>query len=112
MANRLSDDVTVLLNQTVVPAVTAPVAPILVRGSTVTITWTGFRGKWVRIQLFQGNNYVRRISDKPAYTANDCSFDWTIPNTVKLGNNYRIKIFADSDPRQNAFSRVFSIVAP
>jgi len=61
------------------------------RGKPVTITWKGFPGKRVRIQLLKGKRSVARVTSGRS-TENDGSFDWTIPLSLKSGNDYRIKI--------------------
>jgi len=61
------------------------------KGSTYQIIWTSSRivDSTVKIELYKGGAYHSTIiSNKP----NDGSYIWTIPNSLPLGNDYKIKI--------------------
>lgn len=67
------------------------------KGSTYTITWSGFSGARVKIELFRGASLRTTIS---ASTSNDGSHEWTVPGSLATGRNYRVRITSVSDPSQ------------
>ena len=72
--------------------VTAPTSgTIWAKSGTRTITWnkTGIQDENVKIQLRKG---TKLISTLTLSTANDGSFDWTIPTTLVPASNYKIRI--------------------
>lgn len=79
----------------------------LLRGSTFPITWsnTGYIGGAVKIVLRKGTTATVLASS----TANDGSFDWTIPN-FSLGTGYTVEISAVLAPTIiDASNAVFSL---
>jgi len=61
------------------------------RNTTQNITWTvnGTMNASVKIQLFRGTTFVQPIV---ASTPNNGSYLWTIPASLAVGSNYKIKI--------------------
>lgn len=72
------------------------------RGQSQTITWTGFTGKSVKIQLYKGSSYVTRIADATSNSTG--AFQWTVPTWLKPGSDYRVKIISTSKSSQADFS--------
>ncbi len=74
-----------------VPQVTYPTAAGVtwVGGTAKTITWTGFSGANVRIDLYKGTALSHTIS---ASAVNTGSFTWTVPTTQAAGSTYTIKV--------------------
>jgi hypothetical protein len=88
--------------------VTAPAAGTTwSRGTPQTITWTktGPQNASVKIQLFKGTMLKLTLI---ASTGNDGSFDWTVPSTLLVGSNYKIKILT-TDFAVSAFSGLFTV---
>ena len=71
------------------------------QGSRRTISWAGFSGRKVRIELYRGSTLVTTITSG---TRNDGSYNWRIPASVPDDSNYRIKITSRSDSSEQAFS--------
>jgi len=64
----------------------------------------------VGIQLFKGGVRKAMIS---ARTPNDGAFDWTVPPTLPVGSDYKIKVSWLGNPTViNAWSDQFPVVAP
>ena len=75
-------------------------------GSTYTITWTGFSGSYVRIDLYTGSTFLSTIV---ASTENDGSYVWTVPAGQAERSDYVVKITntsktTESDLSDNSFS--------
>jgi hypothetical protein len=69
-------------------------------GGTRTISWTytGDPGAWVKIQLLKGGKVVRTINRKTAIGSNGKgSFGWIIPSSLAPGGDYRVKITSRTD---------------
>jgi 5-hydroxyisourate hydrolase-like protein (transthyretin family) len=66
-------------------------------GSTHYITWTsaGNPGSNVKIDLYKGPALKTTIVSS---TENDGSYSWTIPKTLKAGDDYRIRITSTTMP--------------
>ena len=77
------------------------------RNTTQTITWTvsGTMNASVKIQLFRGTTLVQAIV---ASTPNNGSYLWTIPASLAVGSNYKIKI-KTVDNFVTAWSGLFTI---
>jgi hypothetical protein len=91
-------------------AVTQPAAgTIWQRGLPHIITWTseGAVNANVKIQLFKGTALVSTLT---ANTANDGSFEWTIPANQALAANYKLRIIALDNQVQGDSGR-FAIAA-
>ncbi len=80
------------------------------RGQTYTISWAKgtSTSSYVKIQLFKGTMLISTIAWA---TDNDGSYPWTIPVSLGVASNYRIKIMT-TDRRNSAFSGYFSITKP
>jgi hypothetical protein len=84
-------------------AVTYPSAPGITWrcGEGQSITWTGFTGSDVKIELYKGSSLHRTIASS---TANDGSHAWTVPGTQTPGSDFRVKITSISNPSQSDYS--------
>ena len=74
-------------------------------GANVKWTKTGDQNANVKIQLFKGTTLVKTLATS---IANSGSFGWTIPSTLKVGSNYKIKI-KTTDGFVSAVSGLFTI---
>jgi len=63
-------------------------------GSTYTITWTGYSGTYVKIDLYRSTGIVGTISSS---TENDGSFSWTVPTSLAIGTDYLIRIVSTAN---------------
>jgi len=91
--------------------VTAPtISDVWPKESTQEITWTSNFQDDVNIQLWKkdGTNAYREIS---GVVSNNGSYNWTVPGTVDIENDYRIKISRSADHSVFAFSDEFDISA-
>ncbi|MCP5046731.1 MAG: hypothetical protein GY940_06140 [bacterium] len=79
-------------------------------GSSHTIKWasTGNVGK-VKIQLLKGGSTVLTIASS---TGNDGSYNWTLPDNLSEGGNYKIKITDTTDGSVNDSGNNFTITVP
>jgi hypothetical protein len=94
-----------------VPLVTYPSAAGISfpRGTEVTITWQGFTGPNVRIDVFQGGAYLEEIQSS---TPNDGTWSDISPPDYPLGTNYKIQVTSIAHPAENDMSNHnFAIVA-
>jgi hypothetical protein len=69
-------------------------------GNRQTITWTyiGYIGPYVKIELLKGGSAVSTItSSYSAGTDGSGSYSWAIPATLTLGSDYQIKITSTSN---------------
>ncbi|MDZ7616775.1 MAG: Ser-Thr-rich GPI-anchored membrane family protein, partial [Patescibacteria group bacterium] len=84
------------------------------RGTTQLITWNsvGNTGAYVKIELYKGGAFARLITaSTPNGTADDRSFNWTIPANQLVGTDYKVRITSTSNASYSAVSdRDFSIV--
>jgi hypothetical protein len=71
------------------------------RGSSYNITWSGFSGSNVKIELYKGGSLNTTISSS---TANDGTEPWTVPSGQTLGTDYKIKITSTSDTSKYDYS--------
>jgi hypothetical protein len=62
-----------------------------VRGSTHLITWQENVSYPVRIELWKGGVYHSLIATS---APGNGTFSWTLPSTLPIGNNYKVKIIA------------------
>lgn len=61
------------------------------QGGEYPITWTSENaGDQVFIYLYQGDSFINQIES--GSVINDGIYDWTIPNYVGLGSNYKIRV--------------------
>lgn len=61
----------------------------LCAGASYNITWSGFSGSYVKIELYKGNTLYAPIISS---TSNDGSFPWAVSNNYSAASDYRIKI--------------------
>ena len=97
---------------TVLPAVTYPTATGVTwkAGSSYTITWSGYVGANVKVELYKGGALNRKMTSS---TANDGSYAWTAPSGQALGSDYKIKITSTSSTAQYDYSdNYFTIAVP
>ncbi|MHB9039908.1 MAG: T9SS type A sorting domain-containing protein [Melioribacteraceae bacterium] len=79
-------------------------------GSSHTISWTGFTGSYVKIELYKGTTLNAIISSS---TPNDGSFSWTVPANQSSGADYKIRITSTSDATEADNSdNNFTITSP
>ena len=79
------------------------------RGETQTITWTGFTGNFVRIELLRGSSKVAILSSMARNTG---SFNWVILYNTKTASDYRIRVTGLSRPNPSDRSDSFTITGP
>jgi hypothetical protein len=60
-------------------------------GATVEIRWTTGTARFVRLQLYDAERYVTRVTVDD-YITNTGSFSWEIPKWVEPGNQYKIRV--------------------
>ena len=86
------------------PIVLAPnTSDIMVKkGQQLNIAWRGFTGSSVIIYLYKGSEYLRRVVE---LTPNDGHFSWTVPSTLGVGGDYKIKILSAVDSSKFDFVR-------
>lgn len=77
-------------------------------GRIQNITWTGFEGPVVRIELWQGDSRLEIIEEA---THNDGTYSWVVPDR-NPAHDYYIMVVSTSDSNQYAFSEKFSILNP
>jgi len=78
---------------------------------TVTWTWSGIGGPYVRIDLYAGTTSVRTLTTSAALTAG--AFAWTVPATQMPRADYRIKISSTTTTSVLDWSDApFAIAAP
>ncbi len=76
--------------------------------SYYTITWESCGSGSVRIDLYKGGSFYSSITTS---TENDGAFSWTIPVSVELGSDYRIRVSNLSNSSvYDASSNDFTIV--
>lgn len=79
-------------------------------GETHTITWSSGSGGTLYIYLYKGGDYSETIASS---TANDGSFNWTIPSSLATSSNYGIVIFSTENSDVYDLSNGdFTITAP
>lgn len=82
----------------------------LTSGSVSTITWQGFSGTGVTVELYKGG-----VLDSVLFTntANDGSESWTVPSGKAPGSDYRIRVFGTGTALESDWSdAAFAIAAP
>src|SRR4030042_7145205 len=67
-------------------------------GDSPTITWTGFAGSFVKIELYKGLSLERTIASS---ASNNGSYTWTVPTDMAGGCGVKGKITATSDPQHS-----------
>ena len=92
------------------PRVTYPTDPGVTWkvGESRTITWTGFNGSSVTIDLYKGSSLNRTIASS---TSNDGSYPWTVPGDQTIGSDFKIRITSTSDRSQSDDSDNFFTIA-
>ncbi|MCS6967229.1 MAG: Ser-Thr-rich GPI-anchored membrane family protein [Cytophagales bacterium] len=65
------------------------------------ITWTDNIPENVKIDLFRGTNFLQTIAASVPSTG---IFTWTVPGTLPLANNYRVRISSTADSTLRDFS--------
>jgi hypothetical protein len=90
------------------PQVTFPTATcVMLRpGNTYNINWTGYIGTYVKIDLYKGSTLHTAIA---ASTPNDGSESWTVPASLPIGDDYKIRVTSTynigiTDDSDNAFN--------
>ena len=68
---------------------------------TYTITWSGFTGSKVRIELIKGNVVRSTIANS---TANDGYHSWSIPKNLQTGSDYKIRVTSVENSSVNDIS--------
>lgn len=78
-----------------VTKVTYPIGgDVFIREGILTIEWTDDVSSHVRIKLYKGNTRILNITES---TENTGKYTWLIPDSLENGNDYRIKIFSNTD---------------
>ncbi len=80
-------------------------------GSTQTIHWdtSSTAGSHVIIELYRGEFMSETITSS---TVNNGSYSWTIPASLEVLSNYRVKITSTSNPSCTDFSDTFFSITP
>jgi DNA-binding beta-propeller fold protein YncE len=85
-------------------------------GSQVTVSWTyvGYPGAYVRLELLKGGVFNRTIVASTSIGGGGTgSYIWTVPTSQLAGSDYRVKVTSTSDSTYYDISDTdFSIVAP
>jgi len=85
-------------------------------GTTQTISWTytGNPGNYVKIQLFKGGVLYRQIiSSRSIGTGGSGSYPWAIPSTQPGGSDYQIKVTSTTNSAYTDTSNAnFTIAGP
>ncbi len=78
-------------------------------GTSRWIFWssTGNPGANVKIELYKGESIDHTITSS---TANDGSYNWDIPSSQAVGEDYRIKVTSTSNSEYSDFGADFSII--
>ena len=74
-------------------------------GDSLDISWF-VADEYVRIELYKESSFNYLID---SYTYDDGSDSWTIPASIKPGENYRVKIISYDNASKFAYSDYFSI---
>lgn len=92
---------------------------VIEKGQKVNISWWTHWGGSVRISLLKGGGYgdngwipyslIRTITES---TANDEGYEWTVPEDLEPGDDYRIYLESHWDEFIEVKSDVFTIKAP
>jgi len=78
-------------------------------GSACAITWAAYNINTIKIELLKGNKSLLTIAS--SVSAGSPSYNWTIPNRMGAGNDYKIRISTvDTGVTANDSSDAFSIV--
>jgi len=78
-----------------------------IKGTTQTITWTDNISGNVKIRLLKGTALAAIIA---ASTANNGSFDWTVPTSLGDGSNYKVEVLSlDDSSIRDRSDRPFTI---
>ena len=100
-----------LTDLTTTPAPTITIATpdgdsIFTQGEAYTLTWTDNISENVKIDLYQGDNFVQTLF---ANTPSDGSEIWTVPSSLGVANDYRITIASVNSSSISDNSDFFSI---
>mgnify|MGYP003640968595 CR=1 FL=1 len=87
-------------------------------GQAISILWSSTRGvnESIKIELYKGDNSILTITNG---TSNKGSYDWTVPDLIEEGENYKIYLEwrsaggateLDKDLSDNSFSFVEEII--
>jgi hypothetical protein len=78
-------------------------------GFTPTITWSGFPGSSVKIELYKGGLWYSTIISS---TPNDGGYhSWTVPTSTPAGADYRIKITSTASAAIYDYSNYYFTIA-
>jgi C1A family cysteine protease len=80
-------------------------------GTTQAINWTftGDPGPFVKIDLWKGGAFSQTLSSSTAITG---SYNWTVPTSLMVGNDYQIVVSSTSNASVSGSSSIFSITTP
>lgn len=77
------------------------------RGRSIIVRWVGGNpGDKLSIELFKSNQVTHKIADKVDNTGR---YDWTMPNSVRAGKEYLIRISNSDQPTELSNSQLFTI---
>ena len=85
------------------------------RGTTRTISWTytGNPGQYVRIELWRGASKFTTLNWRvPVGSGGSGTYSWRVGNFTPTGTNYTIKVVSTSNPAYTGTSGVFTIGSP
>lgn len=81
-----------------------------VKGTLCNIVWEPASDSRVRIDLYQGNEYSANIVEE---TINAGTYEWTIPESLQDGSDYRIRITDTKNPEIYGFAgKSFQLLSP
>jgi PKD repeat protein len=80
-------------------------------GNTYTIQWQQTISEVINLELFKGAERVLIIA-APVYAVNQAygTYQWTVPNDLLSGSDYRIKVISSVSDTIFAFSEYFSVI--
>ena len=70
-------------------------------GKSYTITWDDNFSENVKLELYKGGSFDSIITNS---TASDGSYGWTLPTSMAIGSDYKVKITSVSDAGVSDFS--------
>ena len=93
------------------PLVLVPSEPGIIwnNSQTYNITWSGFTGSKVRIELIKDNTVRSTIA---ASTANDGTHPWTIAKNLESGTDYKIRVTSVENKSVTNISDNFFTIQP
>ncbi len=84
-------------------------------GTSGTITWTytGNPGSYLKIQLYQGGSLKSTLASKASIGSNgQGSYVWTVPSTITPGGSYTIKLTSTANAVYCDYSDAFFSIIP